>query len=123
VREKALLVAGGIGITPVRAMLEELDGDVIVLYRVVAESDVIFREELEELAAARGIALHILAGDHATEAGRNLLSAGHLQELVPDVADREVYVCGPPAMATAIERNVRRAGVPARYLHVERFAL
>jgi predicted ferric reductase len=122
-RDKALLVAGGIGITPVRAMLEELDGDVIVVYRVVDEGDVIFRQELEALAAERGIDLRILAGDHTTEAGRNLLSTAHLRELVPDLADREVYVCGPPAMATAIERNVRGAGVPARYLHVERFAL
>ena len=39
-REKALLVAGGIGITPVRALLEEQGGDAIVLYRVVSESDV-----------------------------------------------------------------------------------
>ncbi len=122
-REKTLLVAGGIGITPVRALVEELNGDVVVLYRVVAESDVVFREELESLTAERGIDLRIIAGDHATPEGRNLLSPGHLRELVPDLAEREVYVCGPPAMASAIERNVRAAGVPARYLHVERFAL
>ncbi len=122
-RDKMLLVAGGIGITPVRAMLEECGGDVIVVYRVVNESDVVFRQELESLASERGIDLHILVGDHTTEEGRNLLSPSHLRELVPDVADREVYVCGPPAMANATEKNVRSAGVPARYLHVERFAL
>jgi predicted ferric reductase len=122
-REKTLLVAGGIGITPVRALLEELDGDVIVLYRVISESDVLFREELELLAAERGIAVHILTGDHTTVEGRDLLTPVHLRMLVPDVADREVYVCGPPAMASAIEKNIRNTGVPSRYLHVERFAL
>jgi ferredoxin-NADP reductase len=100
-----------------------MDGDVIALYRVIADSDVVFRQELESLAAERGIALHILTGDHMSDEGRDLLSPTHLRVLVPDVAEREVYVCGPPAMASAIERNVRRAGVPSRYLHVERFAL
>jgi predicted ferric reductase len=122
-REKSLLVAGGIGITPVRALFEEIEGDVVALYRVVAESDIVFRAELESLAAERGIELHILTGDHTTDAGRDLLSPVHLRTLVPDVAEREVYVCGPPAMASAIEKNVRNAGVPRRYLHVERFAL
>jgi predicted ferric reductase len=122
-RDKTLLVAGGIGITPVRALLEEMSGDVIALYRVVADRDVVFRKELEALAEERGIALHILTGDHTTDEGRDLLSPVHLRMLVPDIAGREVYVCGPPAMASAIAKNVRSAGVPARYLHVERFAL
>ena len=122
-RDKTLLVAGGIGITPVRALLEEMNGDVVALYRVVKDSDIVFRSELESIAAERGIALHILTGDHSTDEGRKLLSPDHLRELVPDVAEREVYVCGPSAMASAIGKNVRSAGVPARYLHVERFAL
>ena len=122
-REKSLLVAGGIGITPVRALLEEIDGDVVVLYRVILDSDVVFREELESLVDERGIVLHILTGDHASDEGRDLLAPVHLRMLVPDIADREVYVCGPAAMASAIARNVRHAGVPARYLHIERFAL
>jgi ferredoxin-NADP reductase len=40
---------------------------------------------------------------------------------VPDIADRDVYVCGPPAMADATVRSVR-AHVPSRHIHVERFA-
>jgi predicted ferric reductase len=116
-RRKALLVAGGIGITPIRALLDELDGDVRVLYRVVDEDDVIFRDELA------GREVEIVAGDHATEEGARLLSPDHLRELVPDLADRDVFVCGPPAMAQAIARNVRKAGVPRRHVHTERFAL
>ena len=52
-----------------------------------------------------------------------MLSPRHLRELVPDIAERQVYVCGPPAMAEALERNVRRADVPARFIHSEKFAL
>ncbi|MDX6411522.1 MAG: hypothetical protein QOE91_1038, partial [Gaiellaceae bacterium] len=110
-REKVVLIAGGIGITPVRALLEEMEGDVVVLYRVVAESDIVFYDELQKLARERGIRLEYLIGDHATEEGRSLLSPDHLRELVPDIQERDVYVCGPPAMTNAIEQNLRDARV------------
>ena len=97
--------------------------DVVVLYRILAEGDVIFRDELKSLARERGIAVHFVVGDHASDEGRRLLSPEHLRELVPDITEREVYVCGPPAMTNAIARNVRKAHVPARFIHVERFAL
>ena len=73
-REKVVLIAGGIGITPIRALLEQMSGDVIVLYRVMRDDDIIFRDELEQLASARGIDLRFVVGDHETEEGRDLLS-------------------------------------------------
>ncbi len=87
------------------------------------EEDVIFGDELHELAARKDAALHIVAGDHRTAEGRDLLSPGHLVALVPDLAEREVYVCGPPAMADSARRSVRQANVPSRHIHTERFAL
>jgi ferredoxin-NADP reductase len=122
-REKVALIAGGIGITPIRALMEDVSGDVVVIYRVVDEADILFRDELERLARDRGITLLFVVGDHATREGSRLLSAAHLRELVPDIAERQVYVCGPPAMTDALERNVRRARVPARFIHTEKFAL
>src|SRR5712691_4447510 len=122
-RDKIVLIAGGIGITPIRALMEDMSGDIIVIYRVVHDEDVIFREELEELARERGITLVLVVGDHATEDGARLLSPAHLQELVPDIAERQVYVCGPPAMTEFLGRNVRRANVPPRLIHTEKFAL
>jgi len=122
-RENILLVAGGIGITPIRALMEQVGGDAIVLYRVVREDELVFRAELDDIAARRGITLHYVAGDHLTEEGARLLDAAHLNELVPDLADRDVYVCGPPGMANAILRRLHDAGVPRRHIHAERFAL
>jgi predicted ferric reductase len=118
-RDKTLLIAGGIGITPIRALLDELDGDTIVLYRVIEADEAVFADEL-----GRGRArVELVVGDHADEAGRDLLSPEHLRELVPDITERDVFVSGPPGMVDVIESNVRRAGVPRRQVHSERFAL
>ncbi len=122
-REKVVLIGGGIGITPIRALVEELEGDVVVLYRAVRDADLVLRDELETLARKRGFTLLYVVGDHASAEGARLLSPEHLRELVPDLGDREVYVCGPPAMTDLIERRVRSAGVPRRHVHTERFAL
>jgi predicted ferric reductase len=117
------LIAGGIGITPIRALMEELTGDVVVIYRVIRGEDAIFAEELGTLARERGIRLIYVIGDHAAPGGERLLSAEHLHELVPDITSRDVYICGPPGMTNILERNVRRAHVPRRRIHIERFAL
>lgn len=123
---KALLIGGGIGVAPVRALAEELpggDGAVTLLHRVVDEGEAIFRDELRRLAEERGVEVHLVAGDHRSEHGRRLLGADHLRELVPDVAERDVYVCGPPAMMRAAVAGARAAGVPRRRIHAERFDL
>jgi predicted ferric reductase len=120
--DKAVLIAGGIGITPIRALVETMKGDLIVLYRVVREEDVIFREELDALSADSGTVVHYVVGDHAGD-GRDLLAPAHLLELVPDLAERDVFLCGPPAMTSLIQKNVRDAHVPRRQIHAERFAL
>ena len=121
-RDKAVLIAGGIGITPIRALLERMHGDAIVLYRVISEADVVFRDELERLVADGHATVHFVVGDHRGD-GRDLLSPSHLLELVPDIAERDVFLCGPPAMIDAIHKNLRRAHVPRRNVHAERFAL
>jgi predicted ferric reductase len=117
-RGKRLLIAGGIGITPVRALVEGSTGDVVV-YRALREDELVLRGELEEL----GVDVHYVVGDHAAPDGDRLLSPEHLRALVPDLAERDVYVCGPPGMTDFAVRNVRAAGVPRRHIHVERFAL
>ena len=118
-RSKRLLIAGGIGITPVRALVESSTGDDVVIYRALRDDELVLRKELEEL----GVDAHYVVGDHAAPGGERLLSPEHLHELVPDLAERDVYVCGPPGMTDFAVRNVRRAGVPRRHIHVERFAL
>ncbi len=121
--ERVALIAGGIGITPIRALLEEMAGDLVIIYRVARAEEVVFRDELDTLAAARGARMHYVIGDHRVAGNAHLLSAAHLRGLVPDLAERDVYVCGPPAMMEVIERTVQACGVPRHHIHSERFAI
>jgi predicted ferric reductase len=122
-RERVLLVAGGIGITPIRALLEQVRGDAVVLYRVVHADDIVFQHELDEIAERRDIRLEYVVGDHRTDDGARLLDSTHLHELVPDIEERDVYVCGPPAMTDVLLTRLREAGVSRSHIHAERFAL
>ncbi|MFJ9862669.1 ferric reductase-like transmembrane domain-containing protein [Streptomyces sp. NPDC101165] len=118
-RPDTLLIAGGVGITPIRALLEEIEGHAVLLYRVTAERDAVLYEELSELAAAKGAQLHLITGPAAPDA----LTPRELARLVPDIGDRDVFVCGPPGMTAAVLRNLRDMGVPERQIHFERFSL
>jgi predicted ferric reductase len=124
-RRRVLLVAGGVGITPLRALFEDLvaaPGELTLVYRAIDEPDLVFRGELDALAARRGATLHYVLGDHRLPGNRSLLGATHLRGLVPDVRARDIYVCGPPAMTTLTEAALHELRVPRRHIHVERFA-
>jgi predicted ferric reductase len=122
--DRLLLLAGGIGITPIRAMLDELDGraDVAVVYRALSEGDVVFRAELDALAARHGYRVHYVVGDHREPANGHLMTARHLRELVPDLRERDVFLCGPPGLVRAVRDTLREAEVPRRHIHLEEFA-
>ncbi|MPZ82292.1 MAG: oxidoreductase [Actinophytocola sp.] len=121
-RPGALLIAGGVGITPVRALLEEQPrGDVVVLYRVRSENDAVLLNEVRHLVAAHGGRLHLLAG--RTGDGVRPFEPDGLRYLVPDIANRDVYVCGPPAMTAAVLSALRLLRVPNSQVHAEKFSL
>ncbi|HST65831.1 MAG TPA: ferredoxin reductase family protein [Mycobacteriales bacterium] len=119
-REKVLLIAGGIGITPLRALLQTLPGEITLLYRAGDERDVVFRDELAALAAARGATVHVLTG-HRRDLGHDPLSAPVLAANIPDLRERDVYVCGPDGMTAAVVAALRAAKVPRRQVHHETF--
>ncbi|GIF14376.1 ferredoxin reductase family protein [Actinoplanes teichomyceticus] len=122
-RAATVLIAGGIGVTPIRALLEDPDltGHVVVLYRVRSARDAVLLGELRALADARRARLHLLAGRSAS--GYRPFTPDRLLSLVPDITARDVYVCGPDAMTTAVLASLRRLRVPSRQVHAERFRL
>jgi predicted ferric reductase len=123
-REATLLIAGGVGVTPIRALLEEATGPTTVLYRASSVQDAVLLGELQNLARSRGAQLHVLTGRTGAGSPPNTpFAPENLAALVPDITDRDVYVCGPAAMTDAVLRSLRALKVPAAQIHSERFSL
>lgn len=125
---KVLLIAGGIGITPIRPLAEEMaiDGfDVRVLYRAHSQGDIVFKKELDALSTGQeSVRVDYLI----TQAGRRSshdawFSPASLASLVPDVFDRVVYVCGPLGMMTLVRTSLKALGVPPDQIRTEVFRL
>jgi predicted ferric reductase len=123
-RHKILFIAGGIGITPLRALLEALPGrpgDLMLLYRVRDPAQIVFRTELEELARARNADIRYVSGRRDARTG-DPLDADALARICPDILERDVYLCGPLPMMDRVEATLRAMGVGDGQIHLERFA-
>ena len=125
-RRSVLLIGGGVGVTPIRALLEELTGareDVVVIYRVSDRRDAVLVAEMQRLARQCGAPLHVVIGP-STATGRygSIMGPRHLAAMVPGIQHRDVYLCGPPGMTDAVLRSLDALGVPATQCHTERFA-
>lgn len=110
-----LLIAGGIGITPILSMVRTLSrrGRSYELhYMARTTSRMAFRQELEAIAGAR---THFYITN--TTPSRTAL-AGVLRT---PTSGTHAYVCGPPEMIRAVTARGERAGWPAHHIHVERF--
>jgi predicted ferric reductase len=119
-----LMVAGGIGVTPLRALLEDVSAtaDVVLLYRARSAADLVFRSELDLLAERRGVTVRYLVGSRRDVFGRvDPLGSRSIAALVPDIAERDVHLCGPNSMMQAVAATVAGLGVPPRRIHRERF--
>jgi predicted ferric reductase len=116
---RQLLIGAGVGVAPILAILHELphDADVIVLLRASTAEDLVLRDEVADEVTQRGGRLFELVGSRE----QVRLDADALRELVPDVRHRDVYLCGPDALARHLAAELERAGVPARRIHFESF--
>jgi stearoyl-CoA 9-desaturase NADPH oxidoreductase len=113
---KSLFVTAGSGVTPVMGMLRNhLPEDVVVVHSAPTADDVIFGAELRELARTGRIRL---VERHTETDG--LLDAAALAELVPDLAERSTWACGPVGLLEALEEHWSAAGIADR-LYTERF--
>ena len=116
----SLLVAGGVGITPLRAMMAALTGPVILVYRASSWRDVALRAELDAFAGERGAVVHYVIGSRS-ELGGDPLTAEAFRRVAPGLDAMEAYICGPPGMTAAAVEALRAAGLPRRRVHVESF--
>jgi predicted ferric reductase len=120
-RRRALLIAGGSGIAPIRALLEDMPPDTIVIYRASRPDELVFRAELEDLAEQRDAWVRYIVGSRNDPGPRRLFTANGMLGLVPDVNRRDVYLCGPPGLVGAAVETLRELDVPDSQLHLDPF--
>ncbi len=119
---RVLLVAGGVGIGPIRSLavaFARAGRDVVVLHRAPTASDLPLAAELE---AEPGVRLVPVLG-RRNELGYDPLGAEHLLALVPDLLHREVCLCGSPGLAAAVTTTVRSLGVRSSRIHQEELSM
>ncbi|ANS79407.1 Flavodoxin reductases (ferredoxin-NADPH reductases) family 1 [Serinicoccus hydrothermalis] len=128
-----LLLSAGSGVTPLMSMLRTLVGtpgphDVVFVHSARTPADIVFRRELEDLAAALPwlrVAV-VCEGDSEDEVwrgARGRLTAGMLAELAPDAAGREVFTCGPRPYMDAVRGLLAELGCDPARCHQESFVL
>lgn len=106
--DKILLLAGGVGVTPLRTLIEtftKLKKDVVMVYAARSKDEIIFQKELMKYKVK-----YVM---------------GHLEEvmlkkLVPDLSLREVYICGPEGFNKSMKQYSQEFGVKS--IHLEEFS-
>ncbi|MGD0082376.1 MAG: ferredoxin reductase family protein [Acidimicrobiales bacterium] len=118
-RQKVALIAGGIGVTAARSLLEDLPKrtEPVVILRASSSGDVALEGEVRELVSKLKGKVHVVVGS------RRDVPLEHLIQLVPDIRQRDVFLSGSEGFVSDMVELLRRSGVPARALHYEAYAL
>lgn len=116
---RVALIGAGIGVTPLRAMLEDLppEVDVSMVVRSSGTDDFVLGRELASMVTDRGGRLQHLPGSrHQVR-----LDAPTLHSLIPDIAERDVFVCGPQGFRREVIDAAGELGTPRDHIHQEEF--
>ncbi len=128
--DSIVLIAGGVGITPLMSILRDLTdrlwrGDIFFIYSAKTQRDIIFQKELEDLQTRfSNVRVHVTLSraDGADWNGhKGRVNGPFLGTCVPNISERPVYICGPQAMMAPTIQLLRDFGVPADKVKSEEF--
>jgi predicted ferric reductase len=126
VNNKILMIAGGIGIAPIRSLLEQLarhGKQITLLYCNRTENDIIFEKEIQDLSAQYGFSAHYILSRQPNYAGESgHLNTEKIKRFVPDYAEREIFLCGPEAMMDGVIGELKSLGTNPSLIHFEKFS-
>jgi ferredoxin-NADP reductase len=117
--DRVLLIGAGIGVTPLRALLEDLPDrvDVVVITRASTAGELVLRREIAEIVRQRGGRYHEITGPRQ----KVRLDARALRDIVPDIAERDWYICGPDGFADGMVAAAEELGIAPDQIHREAF--
>jgi predicted ferric reductase len=120
-KKRVVLIGGGIGVTPVRALLDEFKNSVQIdfIYRASREEDLALKSELDQIAAESGgsTRVHYMVGSRR----EHPMDAAHLLSVVPRVRESDIYICGPKPLVAAVVQAAHDLGMSADRVHHEEF--
>jgi 3-ketosteroid 9alpha-monooxygenase subunit B len=119
---KIVLFGGGSGITPVisiiKSALATTERSLELIYANRDERSIIFRDELDGLAAANPSRLAIV---HSLDDVDGFLDRAAVKRHVGQTRDADFYLCGPGPFMATVEEALRELGVANDAVHIERF--
>jgi ferredoxin-NADP reductase len=129
---KYLFLSAGSGITPLMSMTRTLfdlgsEAEVLFVHSARTPADIIFRRELDAMASVMPTIRvhHVCEGDYPSERWNGLrgrLSRSMVEALVPDLHERDTYVCGPAAYMASVRRILEDVGYDMGRHHEESFS-
>lgn len=125
-KDKILFIAGGVGITPIRPIVEWVapNYNVVLLYGSRTQKDIIFKQELDTLSKKYRFPIYYVLSNDPTYAGeKGQLDKDRILRLVSDITDRDVYLCGPAPMIDGVRKSLAQLNVPKSQIHFEKFSL
>lgn len=120
-KNKFLFLAGGVGITPIRALMEDLgrkNKDLALVYSAKTKNSLAFFDELNAINSKNYFAL---TGEQAAGFSYGRIDAEKIKNYVPDFMQREIFVCGPKKMMSGVISVLNTLSVPKNQIHSERF--
>lgn len=138
-----LMLAGGIGITPLRSMIKyiidkKINRQLTLLYSNKIPAEIVYRHELDKWKSTypnikvvytitKPVGPTDKPGPTSSSSGSWTGKTGRIDEKMIkthtlDIKNTQFYICGPPKMVEAMEKLVKNLGVSHKQLHVERFA-
>ena len=126
---KFLLIAGGIGITPIISIAQEMvinQTDTILIYSNRNSKNIAFKDELDTLheeSMGKLKVIHLISEDHDWTGEKGRLDKDKIIRLIPDYNEREVFLCGPPVMIKSVFSILAELNIPKKRIHFEKFSL
>ena len=129
-KPKSMMIAAGSGITPIRSLMEQLakdrpGQDMVLIYGNKTKEDIIFQDELAALAEKYTFPIHhFLSREERDEPGyhHGRMNITELAKIVPDLLEREVYMCVPREMMKELRDDLIQQGIPPANIYAEEFA-
>jgi len=121
---KIAMIAGGIGITPIRSLIEGMQNkDLVALCASSKEEDIVFKKELMSFNGSANIKQIVSNSGESWIGERGRIDEEKIKRLIVDYLDRSFYICGPPIFTKEIIKILRNLGVSKKQIYFEKFKL